>query len=152
MANAKEQANKSAKKASSRAEKLLNSVSERVKNAVEQGNEYASDAAQFNKANVEAVVEAAKVAAEGAQEIGKDNVTVVRKNLEIASTDVKELFAVRSPREFLKLQTEMTRKGLDRFVDQATKNANATTKLAGKAYQPIANRLTTISKEIKKAA
>jgi hypothetical protein len=50
------------------------------------------------------------------------------------------------------MQADFMRSSLDRVMDQTSNNMDAVTKLAGKAYQPIADRVSTIRKEIQKAA
>jgi len=98
------------------------------------------------------LIETGKITAKGAQEIGKTNVKYTRENFVEASNALKGLFSVATPKDFFEKQTDYVRSGLDRVMDQTSNNADAVVKLAGKAYQPIADRLADIQKDLKKAA
>ena len=120
--------------------------------AAEKGKKFAAEAVEFNKANVEAVVEAGKIVAKGAQEMGKTNMEFAKKNFEDVQVAVKELTAVKSPTDFVKLQGEMARKGFDTAVAQGSKNTEAMVKLVGEMFQPISNRIAVTTELFKKAA
>lgn len=120
--------------------------------AAEKGKKFAAEAVEFNKANVEAVVEAGKIVAKGAQEMGKTNMEFVKKNFEDVQVAVKELTAVKSPTDFVKLQGEMARKGFDTAVAQSSKNTEAMVKLVSEMFQPISNRIAVTTELFKKAA
>ena len=120
--------------------------------AAEKGKKFAAEAVEFNKANVEAVVEAGKIVAKGAQEMGKTNMEFAKKNFEDVQVAVKELTAVKSPTDFVKLQGEMARKGFDTAVAQGSKNTEAMVKLLSEMFQPISNRIAVTTELFKKAA
>jgi phasin family protein len=120
--------------------------------AAEKGKKFATEAVEFNKANVEAVVEAGKIVAKGAQEMGKTNMEFAKKNFEGVQVAVKELTAVKSPTDFVKLQGEMARKGFDTAVAQGSKNTEAMVKLVSEMFQPISNRIAVTTELFKKAA
>ena len=120
--------------------------------AAEKGKKFATEAVEFNKANVEAVVEAGKIVAKGAQEMGKTNMEFAKKNFEDVQVAVKELTAVKSPTDFVKLQGEMARKGFDTAVAQGSKNTEAMVKLVSEMFQPISNRIAVTTELFKKAA
>ena len=120
--------------------------------AAEKGKKFAAEAVEFNQANVEAVVEAGKIVAKGAQEMGKTNMEFAKKNFEDVQVAVKELTAVKSPTDFVKLQGEMARKGFDTAVAQGSKNTEAMVKLVSEMFQPISNRIAVTTELFKKAA
>jgi phasin family protein len=120
--------------------------------AAEKGKKFATEAVEFNKANVEAFVEAGKIVAKGAQEMGKTNMEFAKKNFEDVQVAVKELTAVKSPTDFVKLQGEMARKGFDTAVAQGSKNTEAMVKLVSEMFQPISNRIAVTTELFKKAA
>ena len=120
--------------------------------AAEKGKKFAAEAVEFNQANVDAVVEAGKIVAKGAQEMGKANMEFAKKNFEDVQAAVKELTAVKSPTDFVKLQGEMARKGFDTAVAQGSKNTEAMVKLVSKMFQPISNRIAVTTELFKKAA
>ena len=120
--------------------------------AAEKGKKFAAEAVEFNQANVDAVVEAGKIVAKGAQEMGKANMEFAKKNFEDVQAAVKELTAVKSPTDFVKLQGEMARKGFDTAVAQGSKNTEAMVKLVSEMFQPISNRIAVTTELFKKAA
>lgn len=127
-------------------------VRNKANEAAEKGKKFAAEAVEFNKANVEAVVEAGKIVAKGAQEMGKTNMEFAKKNFEDVQVAVKELTAVKSPTDFVKLQGEMARKGFDTAVAQGSKNTEAMVKLVSEMFQPISNRIAVTTELFKKAA
>jgi phasin family protein len=127
-------------------------VRNKANEAAEKGKKLASEAVEFNKANVEAVVEAGKIVAKGAQEMGKTNMEFAKKNFEDVQVAVKELTAVKSSTDFVKLQGEMARKGFDTAVAQGSKNTEAMVKLLSEMFQPISNRIAVTTELFKKAA
>jgi phasin family protein len=120
--------------------------------AAEKGKKLAADATEFSKANAEAVIEAAKIAAKGAQEMGQTNLEYAKKNFGEMQVAVKEITAVKSPTDFVKLQGEFARKGFDTAVAQTSKNTEAMVKLMSDMFQPISNRFAVATELFKKAA
>ena len=127
-------------------------VRNKANEAAEKGKKFAAEAVEFNKANVEAVVEAGKIVAKGAQEMGKTNMEFAKKNFEDIQFAVKELTAVKSPTDFVKLQGEMARKGFDTAVAQGSKNTEVMVQLVSEMFQPISNRIAVTTELFKKAA
>jgi len=141
-----------AEKTSEKATEFFADVRVKANEAAEKGKKFAAEAVEFNKANVEAVVEAGKIVAKGAQEMGKTNMEFAKKNFEEVQAAVKELTAVKSPTDFVKLQGEFARKGFDTAVAQGSKNTEAMVKLASAMFQPISNRIAATTELFKKAA
>jgi phasin family protein len=127
-------------------------IRDRATEAAEKGKKLAADAVEFNKANVEAMIEAGKIAAKGAQDMGKTNVEFAKKNFEEMQVAVKEITSVKSPTDFMKLQSEYARKSFDVAVAQASKNTEAMVKLVSDMFQPISNRIAVTTDLFKKAA
>ena len=135
-----------------KASEFFADVREKATEATEKGKKFAADAVEFNKANVEAIVEAGKIVAKGAQEMGKTNMEFAKKNFEDAQAAVKEMTAVKSPTDFVKLQGKLARKGFDTAVAQGSKNTEAMVKLVNEMFQPISNRIAVTTELFKKAA
>jgi phasin family protein len=127
-------------------------VREKATEAAEKGKKMAADAVEFNKANFEAMVEAGKIAAKGAQDMGKTNVEFAKANFVEMQAAVKEITAVKSPTDFVKLQGEYARKSFDVAVAQTSKNTEAMVKLVSDMFQPISNRIAVTTDLFKKAA
>ncbi|NCN83738.1 MAG: phasin family protein [Sphingomonadales bacterium] len=145
-------AKKTAEKLGSRFETMTADAQARAKAAADRAVALSKNAVEFNRENVETLIESGKIAAKGAQEIGKTNVKYTRENFVEASRALQGLFSVATPKDMFEKQADYVRSGLDRVMDQTSNNADAVVKLAGKAYQPIADRVSEIRKELKKAA
>ncbi len=145
-------AKKTADKIGSRFEKLTADAQARAKEAADRAVALSKNAVEFNRENIETLIESGKIAAKGAQEIGQTNVKYTRENFVEASRALQGLFSVATPKDMFEKQADYVRSGLDRVMDQTSNNADAVVKLAGKAYQPIADRVSEIRKELKKAA
>ena len=141
-----------AEKTTEKATEFFADVREKATEAAEKGKKFAAEAVEFNKANLEAVVEAGKIVAKGAQEMGKTNMEFAKKNFEEVQVAVKEMTAVKSPTDFVKLQGELARKGFDTAVAQGSKNTEAMVKLVSEMFQPISNRIAATTELFKKAA
>ncbi len=139
-------------KTAEKATEFFADVREKATEAAEKGKKFAAEAVEFNKANVEAMVEAGKIVAKGAQEMGKTNIEFAKKNFEEVQVAVKEMTAVKSPTDFVKLQGELARKGFDTAVAQGSKNTEFMVKLVSDMFQPISNRIAATTELFKKAA
>ena len=135
-----------------KATEYLADVRVKATEAAEKGKKMAADAVEFNKANIEAMIEAGKIAAKGAQDMGKTNVEFAKSNFAEMQVAVKEIVAVKSPTDFVKLQGDYARKSFDVAVAQASKNTEAMVKLVSDMFQPISNRIAVTTDYFKKAA
>lgn len=127
-------------------------VQARAKTAFEKSQAMFGDAGEFTKGNLEAMVESGKILATGVQAMGKTYVAEVKSTFETVQADVKELTTVKSPTDFVKLQSSMMRKYFDNVVAYNSKNAEAALKLANEAFQPISSRVSLAVEKVKKAA
>ena len=141
-----------ATEAQAKAADFFADIREKATVAAEKGKMIAANANEFNKANIEAMVAAGKIVATGAQELGKTNIEYAKKNFEELQAAVKEVTAVKSPTDFVKLQGEMARKSFDIAIAQGSKNTEALVKLANDMFQPISNRFAVAADLFKKAA
>ena len=124
----------------------------RAGEAAEKGKKLAADAYEFSKANMAAMIEAGKIAAKGAQEMGTTNVAFAKSNFAEMQVAFKEIPAVRTPTDFIKVQTELAKKGFDTAIAQGSKNTEAMVKLVSEVFQPISNRIAVTTDLFKKAA
>ncbi|WP_309621443.1 phasin family protein [Novosphingobium sp.] len=125
---------------------------DRAKVAFEKTQAYAADYGDFTKGNVEALVASGKVLAAGLQDMGKDVVAEGKTALETMTADVKELAAVKSPADFLKLQGEILRRNFDAAVSTGSKRSETMVKLATEAFAPIQTRVSMAVEKVKQAA
>jgi phasin family protein len=138
--------------AATKATEFFADIKEKAGEAAEKGKAFAATATEFSKANMEALVEAGKIAAKGAQELGQTNIEFAKSNFAEVQAAVKEVTTVKSPTEFVKLQSDFAKKGFDIAVAQASKNTEAFVKLANDMFQPISNRIAVAAETFKKAA
>lgn len=127
-------------------------VQEQLKSAYEKSSEYASEAVEFSKGNVEAVVESGKILAAGLQDMGKEMVEETKTAYATAQDDMKKVTAVKSPTEFFQLQGELARRNFDAMVSTTSKNTEAMMKLANDAFAPISSRVSLAVEKVSKAA
>lgn len=145
-------AEKAAEKTAEAANSFFADVRERATTATVKGRELLSETGTFTKESLSAVSESGKIAAKGTQDLAKENIEYAKSNFSDAQEAVKSLTAVKSPTEFVKVQTEIARKGFDTMVSQGSKNTETMIKLASDIFQPISNRMAVASDLFKKAA
>jgi phasin family protein len=135
-----------------KAKDMMAQASERTKDAVEKSQKMIGEMNEFSKGNVEAMVESSKIAAKGMETMGQDAVAYARKSFEDATAAAKQLASVKSPTEFMKLQSDYVRSSFDAMVAHTSKSTEAMLKLAGEVAQPISNRVSLAAEKVKVAA
>jgi phasin family protein len=131
---------------------VFNDATERAKGAVEKGQKMLEEANEFGKGNIEALVESSKIAARGFEAMTQEAATFAKKTFEEATAAAKTLSSVKSPTEFMKLQSDYARAAFDAMVQQTSRNTEAMLKLAGEVAQPLSNRAALAAEKIKVAA
>ena len=137
---------------SSKIQGAMKDAQDRAKTAFEKSQAAMGEANEFSKGNLEALVETGKVLASGIQTMGKSYVAEVKSAVETLQADAKELTSVKSPKEFVALQSKLARKYFDSVVAYNSKNAEAALKLANEAFQPISSRVSLAVEKVRKAA
>ena len=127
-------------------------VQVKAKLALAKGSAVIADASDFTKGNVDAVVASGKILAAGMQDLGKGYVAEGKSAYETLTADVKELTAVKSPADFIRVQTAIVRRNLDTAFGLGAKNSEAVLKLAGDSFAPISARVSLAVDKFKKAA
>ena len=123
-----------------------------AKGAMEKGQKMFDEMNSFSKGNIEAIVESTKIAAKGFETFGQDVAAYAKKSFEEASTAAKTLASVKSPTEFMKLQSDYVRRAFDMMVAETSRSTEAMLKLAGEVAQPISNRVAIAAEKVKIAA
>lgn len=124
----------------------------RAKTAYDKSQEIAAEMGEFTKGNVEAVVESGKILAAGMQDMGKVYVEDAKGAVETVTADVKEVASVKSPTEFVQLQTKIASRNFDATVAAVSKNTEAWVKLANDAFAPLSSRMSVAMDKVRKAA
>ena len=137
---------------SSKIQSAMQDAQGRAKTAFEKSQAAMGDANEFSKGNLEALVETGKVLASGMQTMGKSYVEEVKSAFTTMQSDAKELTSVKSPKEYVELQSKLMRKYFDSVVAYNSKNAEAALKLANEAFQPISSRVSLAVEKVRKAA
>ena len=140
------------KEFTAKAKEMAADVQTRVKTAYAKAGELASEAGEFNKANLDAVVESGKIFFAGAQELTRENVETGKTVVETVTADAKKMVAVKSPTELFQLQGELARRNFDAIVGYGSKRTEAWVKLYNDAFAPISNRVSVAAEKISKAA
>lgn len=134
------------------AKEMAADVQERVKGAYAKAGEFASEAGEFNKANLDAVVESGKIFFAGAQQLVRENVETGKAVVETVTEDVKKVASIKSPTELMQLQGEIARRNFDAVVSFGSQRTEAWVKLYNDAFAPISNRVSVAAEKISKAA
>ena len=137
---------------SSKIQDAMKDAQGRAKTAFEKSQSAMGDANEFSKGNLEALVETGKVLASGMQSMGKSYVEEVKSAFTTMQGDVKELTSVKSPKEYVELQSKLMRKYFDGVVAYNSKSAEDALKLANEAFQPISSRVSLAVEKVRKAA
>ena len=124
----------------------------KAKIALGKGNVVLGTASEFTKGNVEAVVTSGKILAAGFQDMGKSYVAEGKAAVETVTADVKALAAVKSPSDFVQLQSTILRRNIDQAIALSSKNTEAMLKLVSDAFAPISARASLAVQKIKQAA
>lgn len=124
----------------------------KAKLALGKGSAVFGEASGFAKGNVEAVVASGKILANGLQDIGKTYVAESKAAVETVTADVKALAAVKSPTDFVQLQSTILRRNVDRAIALGSQNSEAMLKLVGEAFAPLSARASLAVQKIKQAA
>ncbi|HVF92784.1 MAG TPA: phasin family protein [Sphingomonas sp.] len=123
-----------------------------AKGAMEKSQKMFDEMNSFSKGNIEALVESSKIAAKGIETLGQDAAAYAKKSFEEASAAVKTMASVKSPTEFMKLQSDYVRSAFDMMVAETSRSTEAMLKLAGEVAQPISNRVAIAAEKVKIAA
>jgi phasin family protein len=138
--------------ATDQAKAMFADLSTRAQGAYDKTREYAGEAVEFSKGNVEAVVASGKILAEGVQGMAKGAVENGREAVSTMTADAKDYAAVRSPSELVQLNSKIASRNFDAMVAQTSKNVEAWTKLATEAFAPIQDRVSIAVEKARKVA
>jgi phasin family protein len=135
-----------------KAQAMFADTSERAKGAMAKSAKMFEDMNAFGKGNVEALVESSKIAAKGIETLSQEAAEFTRKSFEDATAAFKTLSSVKSPTEFMKLQSDYVRASFDAMIAETSRSTETMLKLAGEVAQPISNRMAVAADKMKIAA
>ena len=124
----------------------------RTQAGMEKSAKMFEDMMAFNKDNMEAMVESSKIAAKGAETLGQGAADYAKRSFEQVSQIMQTLSQVKSPTEFMKLQSDFARSSFDSMVAETSRSTEHMMKLAGEIAQPLSNRLAVAAEKMKTVA
>ena len=145
-------AKKTAEDFTSKIQDAVKDARQRAETAFEKAQAAAAEANEFSRGNLEALVESGKILAGGVQAMGKTYAEQVKSTFEALQADAKELTSVKSPKDFVELQSKLARKYFDNAVAYNSKSTELALKLANDAFQPLSSRVSLAVEKVRKAA
>lgn len=124
----------------------------RTQAGMEKSAKLFEDMIAFSKENMEAVVESSKIAAKGAETLGQGAADYAKRSFETATQTLQTLSSVKSPTEFMKLQSDFARSAFDSMVAETSRSTEHMMKLAGEIAQPLSNRFAVAAEKMKTVA
>lgn len=131
---------------------MFGEAQKRTQDAMKKSSKLFEDMIAFNKDNVEAMVESSKIAAKGAQTLGQGAADYAKRSFETATQTMQTLSSVKSPTEFMKLQSDFARSAFDSMVAETSRSTETMMKLAGEIAQPLSNRFAVAAEKMKTVA
>jgi phasin family protein len=96
----------------------------------------------FSQGNVEAVLKSSQIWATGVQDLGKHFAATAQAQLDETMATVKALSSVKSLKEAMDLQSQLTKTAMEKMIAESGKLTDASMKLAEQTIAPIAARVT----------
>jgi phasin family protein len=152
MNEAIETTKKFAEETKTRVQSMLAEMNDKAKAAMEKSSKAMEEIGDLTKGNLEAVVESSKIAAKGFESIGQNAAEYGRLSFEKTSATIKSFASVKSPAEFLQLQSELMTSTFDALASESAKTSEAMLKLAGEIAQPLSSRVAVVSDKFKALA
>lgn len=108
------------------------------------------DVVGFQKDNVEAFVASSTILTKGFEALSKEIAAFTQAQYEQSVSATKALFAVKSVKELVDLQTEFAKTSFDALVAEATKVSETGFKVANEAAEPITARVNAAVEKLSK--
>jgi phasin family protein len=94
----------------------------------------------FGKENLEAVVASGSIVAKGVENLSKEVFALAQSSFETSMNLAKAFMGVKSVREAVDLQSELSRTQFDKLMADSAKLTELSMKVANEAFQPIQAR------------
>ena len=108
--------------------------------------------AAFSKANMEAFVQANTILVKGFEELSKEIMTLTKASMETAATTTKAVFAAKTIKDVVTLQSDFTKSSFDKFVANSSKLSELGVKVASDAIAPVTARVNVAVEKVLKPA
>ncbi|HEX8382117.1 MAG TPA: phasin family protein [Sphingomonas sp.] len=141
-----------AETAQTKGAQIFADMNDRAKNMMERAPKLVQDMSELNKGNVEALVESGRIAAKGMEAMGQHAADYARRSFEAGTAAFRQMTAVKSPTELMRVQAELARAAFDQMVAETSRTTETMLKLVGEVAQPISSRYAVVADRIKTAA
>lgn len=131
---------------------VVSDAQEKAKEVYSKGAAFAGEYGEFTKGNLKAAVASTKILATGLKDMGDTLIADTKEAVETASADFRSLSAVKSPSEFVQLQSELLQRNIDKAVAYNSKATESLLKLTNEVFAPVSERFSLAVEKIRKAA
>lgn len=129
----------------------LEQVTAKSKEAVETGMKSMDELSAMTKGNVEALMASTKAATAGLETIAHQVAEFSRKSFEDTTAVARAMTTVKTPNEFMQLQSDFAKAQFDAAVAEMSKLSETMVKLAGEVFEPMQNRVALATDKMKSA-
>ncbi|MGI4794595.1 MAG: phasin family protein [Janthinobacterium lividum] len=95
----------------------------------------------FGQGNIEAMVKSSQIVATGLQDLGKQMAANAQSAMDDSMSTFRAMSSVRSIKEAFEMQANFARSSVEKVMTQTGQFTEASMKLAGQAFEPIAGRV-----------
>lgn len=110
------------------------------------------EAVAFSKENLDAVVKSGSILSKGLQDISKTVIGLTQEAIEENVAATKALFAAKTLKELVDLQSSLAKTSFDKAVAEGTRVSELTVKLIEEAFAPITDRINATVEKLVKGA
>lgn len=103
----------------------------------------------FGQGNVEAMVKSSQIVANGWQELSQQIAANAQAAMDESLSTFRAISGVRSIKEAFEMQANFARSSVEKAMSQTGQITEASFKLAGQAYAPLAGRLNVAVENLK---
>jgi phasin family protein len=96
----------------------------------------------FSQGNLEAMVKSSQIVAAGLQDLSKQMAANAQAAVDESMSTLRALAGIRSMKDAFEMQANFARTSVEKVMSQTGHLTEASFKLAGEAYEPIAHRMT----------
>ncbi|MFI4987962.1 MAG: phasin family protein [Alphaproteobacteria bacterium] len=143
----------SAEAATNSYEKAFAATQEQFEKAASAAFQSYDEFTTLGKDNLDAFVKASTVLVKGFETLGKEVASYGQASIEKSVSNTQALFGVKTLREFVELQSEITKERFDSLLAQGSKLGELSVKVANEAIEPIQEQVSvTVEKILKPVA
>lgn len=108
------------------------------------------EAAEVNKASMDAYVKCTNIMAKGFEDLGKAYFAFAQTAAESNVAAAKKLMAAKTINDVVDIQSEVARANFDKMVAESTKMSEMSVKVANEAFEPLQAQFTAVVEKFSK--